>query len=70
MRKIIWSGSATKVGWTCSECDWVLRPSGPPVGNTLKEMEESFEREGVKEFAAHDCAKHPRTKGKEPGAKS
>jgi hypothetical protein len=66
MRKLIWSGASTKVGWTCSECDWVLNPKDAPVGNTLREMEESFERSGAKAFEAHVCAEHPRKKDKEP----
>jgi hypothetical protein len=70
MRKMIWVQSPANVGWTCSECAWAFNPSGLPPGSTLEQMKVNFARQCEKEFALHTCAQHPRTKGKEPSAKS
>jgi hypothetical protein len=63
MRKIVWVKSARSEFWACSECAWAFNPSGPPLGKSLDEMIQNFERQRDKEFASHVCAKHPRTKG-------
>jgi hypothetical protein len=60
MRKKIWVQAANIEGWGCSECAWVFSPSGPPRGTSLDEMIRNFERQRDEEFAAHDCAQHPR----------
>ncbi len=70
MREMIWVQSATHGRWTCSGCAWVFNPSGPPVGNSIEEMKENYERQGREEFVSHVCAQHPRTKGRGPGGKS
>lgn len=63
MRRLIWFNSAEMEAWVCSECAWAFKPSGPPLGNTLEEMKENFEGQREKEFAAHVCAEHRKTKG-------
>jgi hypothetical protein len=52
------------VGWTCSDCAWAFHPSGPPLGKSMAEMRANYELQCAKEFAAHVCAQHPRTKTK------
>jgi hypothetical protein len=64
MRKMVWVESATKVGWTCSDCTWIFSPSGPPLGKSMAEMRENYELQCAKEFAAHVCVQHPKTKPK------
>jgi len=66
MREMIWVKSPRSERWACSECAWAFNPSGPPVGNSLDEMKQNFERQRDKEFAAHVCAQHPRIKGQVP----
>ena len=62
LRKLIWIGKPRFQGLGCSECAWVFNPSGPPVGNSLDEMVETYKRLRDKEFAIHVCAEHPRPK--------
>jgi hypothetical protein len=62
LRTQIWIDEPWFQGFGCSECAWVFNPSGPPVGNSLQEMKEIFERLRDKEFAIHICAEHPRAK--------
>jgi hypothetical protein len=61
-RTLIWIEGTRFQGSGCSECAWVFRPSGPPAGDSLAEMMETYERRRDKEFAAHVCAEHPRSK--------
>jgi hypothetical protein len=61
-RKLIWIEEKRYLGWGCSDCDWVFSPSGSPTGNTLDEMLQNFSDRRDKEFAAHVCAAHPKTK--------
>jgi hypothetical protein len=61
-RMLIWIDGSDFQGSGCSECAWVFTPSGPPRGDSLTEMMEKYERRRDKEFAAHVCAEHPRTK--------
>ncbi len=70
MKTIIWLKSTQFEGWACSDCAWIFNPSGPPVGNSLEDMKQDFERQRDKEFASHFCARHPRTRGEKPGAGS
>jgi hypothetical protein len=61
-RKLIWIEEAGFQGCGCCECAWVFNPQGPPSGNSLEEMKKYYEQQRDKEFAAHLCAEHPRTK--------
>jgi hypothetical protein len=61
-RTLIWTEKSWFQSSGCSECAWVFTPSGPPHGDSLAEMMEKYERRRDKEFAAHVCAEHPRTK--------
>jgi hypothetical protein len=63
-RKLVWIEEQRFLGWGCSECAWVFNPSGAPIGNSLDEMKENYERRRGKEFAAHVCTEHPRAKDK------
>jgi hypothetical protein len=62
LRELIWIQEPHFLGWGCSECAWVFKPSGPPLGNTLQEMKENYLRRRDEESAAHLCAEHPRAK--------
>jgi hypothetical protein len=42
----------------CSDCDWVFKSSGPPIGATLPKMLEQL----AKEFDLHDCRDYSRSK--------
>jgi rubredoxin len=70
MREMVWVETATRADWTCSYCAWVFKPLGPPLGKTIEEMKQNYERQAQKEFAAHVCAEYPRNKGKGPGGKT
>jgi hypothetical protein len=61
-RTLIWIEGSRFQGSGCSECAWVFSPSGPPAGDSLAEMMEKYERLRDKEFAAHVCTEHPRSK--------
>jgi len=61
-RTMIWIKGSRFQGSGCSECAWVFSPSGPPMGDSLSEMMEMYERRRDKEFAAHVCAEHPKSK--------
>jgi len=67
VRKMTWVKSAHSELWSCSQCAWAFKPSGPPRGTNLDEMMQNFERQRDQEFASHVCTEHPRTEGKEPG---
>jgi len=59
-----WVKSANSELWACSQCAWAFKPSGPPLGNSLDEMMQNFERQRDQEFASHVCTEHPRTEGR------
>jgi hypothetical protein len=61
-REVIWIEEPRFLGWGCSECAWLFKPSGAPVGDSLEEMKENFLCLRDEEFAAHMCAEHPRAK--------
>ena len=61
-RKLVWIEELHFQGWGCSECAWVFNPSGAPMGNTLDEMKENYERRRDKDFAAHVCAEYSKAK--------
>ena len=58
-RKCVWVESENVQGFGCSECNWVFKPSGALVGESLDKMKERYEAERDKEFAAHVCVRHP-----------
>jgi hypothetical protein len=60
-RKLVWFESQRFQGFGCSECGWVFKPSGEVVGESLDEMKRKYETERDTEFAAHVCAKHPKS---------
>jgi hypothetical protein len=60
-RELIWIQEPQFVGWGCSKCSWVFKPSGPPVGNSLSEMKENYLRLRDEASATHVCAGRPRT---------
>jgi hypothetical protein len=61
-RKVVWIEEENLLGWGCSECAWVYNLSGPPTGNSLDEMMQHYLQRRDKEFAAHVCAKNPRSR--------
>jgi hypothetical protein len=67
-RKLVWVWLARlNFGvWTCSECAWVFNPLGPPIGDSLEEMQRHFEEQRDKDFAAHVCVEHPKPKTPKP----
>ena len=65
MRKMVWIDKERFRGWGCSECGWVFNPSGAPTGKSYDESLQNFELQRDREFTAHVCAEHPRTKHKE-----
>ena len=60
LRKMVWIENQNYEGFGCSECNWVFKPSGELVGESLDEMKRKYEAERDKEFTAHVCVKHPR----------
>jgi len=60
-RQLVWIVKQNFQGFGCSECDWVFQPSGALFGQSLDEMKRNYEAQRDKEFAAHLCAKHPKT---------
>ena len=61
-RTMTWIEESRFQGSGCSECAWVFSPSGPPIGDSLPEMKELYERRRDREFADHVYAEHPRSK--------
>jgi len=59
-RKLVWTEKQNFQGFGCSECNWVFKPSGAPLHESLDEMKQKYEDQRDKEFAAHVCAKHSR----------
>lgn len=60
MRQMVWIANARMETWGCSECSWIFKPSGPPVGNCMEEMIHNFEGQRDKDCALHVCAAHAR----------
>ena len=60
LRTLIWISDPHFHGPGCSQCAWLFRPSGPPIGNSLMEMKKNYRRSCNEEFARHICAEHPR----------
>jgi hypothetical protein len=63
-RKLVWVERPNFLGWACSECPWVFNPIGPPIGESLAEMQRHFEQKRDKEFASHVCAEHRTTRSR------
>jgi hypothetical protein len=59
-RALTWISETSFHGPACSRCAWLFRPTGPPTGNSLTEMEENYVRSCNQEFAAHICTEYPR----------
>jgi hypothetical protein len=59
-RRLVWVKDRAFEGFGCSECQWVFRPSGALLAESLDKMKQRFEAERDKSFAAHDCAQHPK----------
>jgi hypothetical protein len=58
----VWVKTGDFQGWACSQCAWIFNPSTAPIGSTLEEMKQNYERQRDQEFAAHACAAHATTK--------
>jgi hypothetical protein len=61
-RQLVWLTGHNFEGWGCSECAWLFRPTGPPIGQSLDEMKQNYQRHLSDEFASHACAHHLRVK--------
>ena len=61
-RTLTWITETHFYGLGCSQCAWLFRPTGPPMGSSLAEMKENHMQDCNEEFAAHDCAEQPRAK--------
>jgi hypothetical protein len=59
--KLVWIENPSFQGFGCSECQWMFKSISPFVGSALDKMKEAYKAERDKEFAAHICAKFPRT---------
>jgi hypothetical protein len=64
--KLVWMENRNFQGFGCSECNWVFKPSGAPLHESLDEMKLKYEAQRDKEFAAHVCVKHPRATRPKP----
>jgi hypothetical protein len=60
-RNLVWIEKQSFQGFGCSECNWVFKPSGTLIRESLDEMKHKYEARREKDFTAHVCAKHPRT---------
>jgi hypothetical protein len=63
-RELVWLNQERFQGWGCSECAWVFNPSAAPIGESLDEMMENYQRRRDKDFATHVCTEHPLAKNK------
>jgi hypothetical protein len=59
-RELVWVEKDRFRGWACSDCSWQFNPTGPPIGDSITEMVEKYEKQRDDEFKAHVCAKQPR----------
>jgi hypothetical protein len=59
-RSLVWTKNGAFAGWACSECAWLFNPPAALVGKSLDEMQNTFELQRKREFAAHLCEKHPK----------
>jgi len=58
-KHLVWVEATYMEAWTCSACAWAFLPTGPPLGDSLEEMMENYERLRDMEFSSHVCAQHP-----------
>jgi hypothetical protein len=65
-RELVWIENQNFQGFGCCQYDWVFKPSGALVGETLGEMKQKYEAQRDKEFAGHICAKRPRAASPKP----
>jgi hypothetical protein len=65
-RQLIWIENRNFQGYGCPGCNWVFKPVGALVGETLEEMKRKYEALRDKEFAAHICAKHLKAASSKP----
>ena len=66
-RQLAWVEKQTFQGFGCSECNWVFKPSGAPVGESLDEMKQKYEAQRDKEFTAHLCDMYRSDANPKPG---
>jgi hypothetical protein len=59
-RELVWVEKNRFRGWACSDCSWQFNPTGSPIGDSMAEMVEKYEKQRDDEFKAHVCAKQPR----------
>lgn len=59
-RRLVWIETQGFRGWGCSECTWVFNPAGSPLGHSLDEMIQNYEKQRDQDFASHNCSEHPR----------
>ena len=59
-RKLVWIEEQHFGGWSCSECEWLFRPLGPLIGESIDDMKVHYEKQRDKEFMSHVCSEHPR----------
>jgi hypothetical protein len=64
-RKIAWLQTKENAAWGCSKCLWFFLPIPIAVGNSFDQMTANIQEQLETEFASHDCAQHPTTKGSE-----
>jgi len=65
-RKLVWvEGQGANGREGCSECAWVFIPTH--LGGLWNEWMLNLDVQLSEEFAAHDCAKHPRAKAAKAG---
>jgi hypothetical protein len=57
-RKLVWIEQERFRGFGCSECAWVFKSSGAPVGKSFDEMMRNFELQRDREFTLHVCTDH------------
>ena len=63
-RNLVWIENPNFEGFGCSDCNWVFKSSSAFVGESLDVEKQKYQAQLDKEFAAHDCVKHPRAKHK------
>jgi hypothetical protein len=65
-REMAWVETKGFLGWGCSECAWKFKPEGVPVGYTIAEMKQHYQRLRDEEFSKHRCADYPIMQGPVP----
>ena len=65
-RTLKWKEDQSFMGWGCSECGWLFKPSGDPDGKSMDEMTRAFVLQRDTDFAAHFCVEHPKQQQGKP----